>query len=371
MSSPLRRGLIKVENFYTPLRGPISDRPETKSAEYFDDQLFPTGLLKTLESGKSLQKTTIPYKFVEFVDEATDNNPDEFCRKAADGNLADIQGAVDQFITTLSEEKQGRLLEKVGPGLTAAIRTFANWHYHCMLWTADFQSHRESVVYALAEKQCSYDPDLPFSVALRWYNNYYSMMLSLATARGHIEAFPPTRRQTSLSARNEPKKIDAYRACVIFHHVEIFISPKSVFPLSGRVLSPPENANDIYDQARLLRSDEWLRYSDSRKYKDVKSALSEDEQTKIAHIRIFHDAMEKLTSDEKDFNIKAAEALGLDKANEVLFNSRLPDLSGGGGGDSATFAPFSKVVIEEEPKADDGGDDDGELAAAHDWSAGP
>ena len=370
-------GIATVRQHYKKLAE--SGEEVEKDAE---NLLFPKTLLKTLESGKSLQRTTIPYKFVEFVEDATENKLDDFCWFAATNLKYDIQDTVDDYLKNHSNKDD--LIERFGQGLTAAIRTFANWHCSCMLWTAEFESHRTQTIKMCTLVLADKDEKVKMHDAVRVCSRFYSFKLSLEAAKGHIAAFPQTKRSTSLSARTEPRKVDACRAYIIFNHVESCFLNTSLDKVMMTVIPEPATFNDIILQAKTLRLEDWDQYIRTPAYTKINDDLTTNEKSNIENIRHLmniiqlsgRESGELLRIEKRELDASIDAGLDVNAANKLLFNDKLlpaaaPTTPPGSGADSGTDAPFSKVVIEEEPKADDGGDDDGELAAAHDWSAGP
>jgi len=192
--------------------------------------IFPTSFFQTIEAGRIFQRATIPYRFIQLLKknplgELNDDFFLIFC--ARNGNdeagdpsfyeTKDPQDLIEDIFNQYGDE--GDLLP-VASGLNAAIRTYVNWHKHCMMITADYFEHRQEVTqkilldyhYALDD----YDPKQEALHAI-FANRFYSYALSLALARGYAKAYPSSKK-TAL--RGEAKRVDAGKAWTIYTEVE-------------------------------------------------------------------------------------------------------------------------------------------------------
>lgn len=192
--------------------------------------IFPTSFFQIIEAGRIFQRATIPYRFIQLLENETLNELTDdffliFCARngkevAGDPSFYETRDPQDLIESIFNQYDAENALLLVASGLNAAIRTYVNWHKHCMMITADYFEHRQQVTkkillnyhYALDE----YDPKQEAQNTI-FANRFYSYALSLALARGYAKAYPSSKK-TAL--RGEAKRVDAGKAWTIYTEVE-------------------------------------------------------------------------------------------------------------------------------------------------------
>lgn len=212
--------------------------------------IFPTSFFQIIEAGRIFQRATIPYRFIqllekETLDELTDDFFLIFCArngndKASSKAFYETKDPQDLIEGIFNQYDAEDALLPVASGLNAAIRTYVNWHKHCMMITADYFEHRQQVTkkilldyhYALDD----YDPKQEAQNTI-FANRFYSYALSLALARGYAKAYPSSKK-TAL--RGEAKRVDAGKAWTIYAEVEtLFLKYVNNDKLPSAAVQPP------------------------------------------------------------------------------------------------------------------------------------
>lgn len=218
--------------------------------------IFPTSFFQIIEAGRIFQRATIPYRFIKLLeknplDELTDDFFLIFCARngkevAGDPSFYETRDPQDLIEGIFNQyDAEGDLLP-VASGLNAAIRTYVNWHKHCMMITADYFEHRQQVTkkilidyhYELKD----YNPKQEAQNTI-FANRFYSYALSLALARGYVNAYPLSKK-TAL--RGEAKRVDAGKAWTIYTEVEtLFLKYVDNSELPKRDESPIDQSSEF------------------------------------------------------------------------------------------------------------------------------
>lgn len=210
-------------------RAVLEDGREQKFNRNYTPCILPTTFLHAIETGKLMQRATIPSKLLDLLEskKADQLTQEYFCIFCARNglqtekeddwffNTRDPQDLIEELLNQYESEE----LTKLGGGLNAAIRTYVNWHKNCMFLLADFFEHRTRTVNEiLLDFHYRLPRFSPQNVAGNtvFANRYYSYAMSMALAVGYRKAFGPAKQ----SPRGEARRIDAGRAWTIYSEVE-------------------------------------------------------------------------------------------------------------------------------------------------------
>jgi hypothetical protein len=261
----------------------------SEQTTYLHEQcLFPSSFIKLLESGKSLSRATIPYKFLDILKKL--DAEDSFAIQCAylsyenNATTRSPQAVVEEFISNQDD------VATLGHGVNLAIRQFVNWHQQCLSWTHEHDDHRRKVVFPHLIRALTIPildlskedlPDLAFPMIA---NEFYSYHLSLKLARGHEEAF---------SRKLQAKSVDSVKATIVFSYVQYafwtFLSLPDVRAGQIETLT----ATDLLQNARTLSSLDWEEYSKKHRGDiDRLTGLSKELKTEIKNIRTVGDYRE-------------------------------------------------------------------------------
>ena len=253
----------------------------------YEQCLFPSSFIKLLESGKSLSRATIPYKFLDILTKlkADDKFAIECARLSYEdnGTTRSPQAVVEEFISNHD-------VTTLGHGVNLAIRQFVHWHQQVLSWTYEHDDHRRKVVFPHLIRALTVpileqaDGPLSASAFPIIANEFYSYHLSLKLARGHEEAF---------SRKLQAKSVDSVKATIVFSYVQYTFWQFLRLPdvRAGRIETL--TASELLENAKTLSNAEWTKYS-SENAGDIERLMDElpELETQINNIRIVEDYRE-------------------------------------------------------------------------------